>query len=50
MIDSSFITFIALVLSVVFASIYFARRGRAMGWLERIGSVGLVVYVPFVLD
>jgi len=49
MVRSSFITFIALVISVIIVSIYFARRGRSMGWLQRIGLVGLGVYFPFVL-
>ena len=49
MIDSSFITFVALVLSVMVGSVVLARRGKTMSWLERIGLVGLVVYFPFVL-
>ena len=49
MIDSSLITFVALILSVIFGAIYFARRGQTMSWLERIGLAGLAIYFPFVV-
>jgi glycopeptide antibiotics resistance protein len=49
LIDSSFITFVALIIAVVALSIYLFRQGRSMGWWERVGLVGLAVYFPFVL-
>lgn len=49
MIDSSLITFVALILSLILAAIYFARRGKTMSWLERIGLAGLAIYFPFVV-
>lgn len=49
MIDSSLITFVGVILTLVLGSIYLARRGKPMSWLERIGLVGLAVYFPFVL-
>lgn len=49
MIDSSFITFMALVLAVILSAIYLARRGETISWLERVGLVGLAIYFPFVL-
>lgn len=49
MIDSTLITFIALVLSVIVVSSFLVRQGKKMSWLERFGLVGLAFYFPFVL-
>jgi glycopeptide antibiotics resistance protein len=48
-IDSSFITLMALALSAIVVSIVLVLRGKAMSWPERIGLFGLAVYFPFVL-
>lgn len=48
-IDSTFITFIAMVVSAITVSAVLVRHAKSMSWLQRVGLVALGVYFPFVL-
>ncbi len=49
MLDSSFVTFVGLILSAAIVSIALYRGGRSKSWLQRVGLIGLGIYLPFVV-